>query len=48
MLPSLGSLFVIAVKDSAIASVIAVPELFRQTQVVAGKTYRPFELYTRR
>jgi ABC-type amino acid transport system permease subunit len=46
MLPALGSLFVIAIKDSAIASVIAVPELLRQTQIVAGKTYRPFELYT--
>src|SRR5262245_21949743 len=46
MLPALGSLFVFAVKDSAIASVIAVPELMRQTQVVASKTYRPFELYT--
>ena len=46
MLPPLGSLFVIAIKDSAIASVIAVPELLRQTQIVAGKTYRPFELYT--
>ncbi len=46
MLPSLGSLFVFAVKDSAIASVIAVPELLRQTQVVAGNTYHPFELYT--
>jgi len=46
MLPALGSLFVFAVKDSAIASVIAVPELLRQTQIVAGKTYRPFELYT--
>jgi polar amino acid transport system permease protein len=46
MLPALGSLFVIAIKDSAIASVIAVPELLRQTQVVAGNTFRPFELYT--
>ena len=46
MLPSLGSLLVFAIKDSAIASVIAVPELLRQTQVVAGNTYRPFELYT--
>jgi polar amino acid transport system permease protein len=46
MMPALGSLFVFAVKDSAIASVIAVPELLRQTQVVAGNTYRPFELYT--
>jgi His/Glu/Gln/Arg/opine family amino acid ABC transporter permease subunit len=46
MLPALGSLFIIAIKDSAIASVIAVPELLRQTQIVAGKTFRPFELYT--
>ena len=41
MLPPLGSLLVIAVKDSAIASVIAVPELMRQSQVLAGRTYRP-------
>jgi polar amino acid transport system permease protein len=46
MMPALGSLFVIAIKDSAIASVIAAPELLRQTQIVAGKTFRPFELYT--
>jgi polar amino acid transport system permease protein len=46
MLPALGSLFIFAIKDSAIASVIAVPEILRQTQVVAGNTYRPFELYT--
>jgi polar amino acid transport system permease protein len=46
MMPALGSLFVLAIKDSAIASVIAVPELLRQTQIVAGKTFRPFELYT--
>jgi polar amino acid transport system permease protein len=26
--------------------VIAVPELLRQSQVLAGKTYRPFEIYT--
>ena len=38
MLPPLGSLIVIAVKDSA--------ELLRQSQVLAGKTYRPFEIYT--
>ena len=46
MLPPLASLLVIAVKDSAIASVIAVPELLRQSQVLAGKTFRPFEIYT--
>jgi His/Glu/Gln/Arg/opine family amino acid ABC transporter permease subunit len=46
MLPSLGSLIVLTVKDSAIASVIAVPELLRQSQTLAGNTYRPFEIYT--
>ncbi len=46
MLPPLGSLAVIAIKDSAIASVIAVPELMRQSQIVAGQTFRPFEIYT--
>ena len=46
MLPNLGSLLVIAIKDSAIASVVAVPELMRQSQILAGRTYRPFEIYT--
>ena len=46
MLPALGSLLVIAIKDSAIASVVAVPELMRQSQILAGKTFRPFEIYT--
>ena len=46
MLPPLGSLLVIAIKDSAIASVIAVPELIRQTQISSRNTYLPFELYT--
>ena len=46
MLPALGSLLVIAIKDSAIASVIAVPELMRQSQILAGQTFRPFEIYT--
>jgi polar amino acid transport system permease protein len=46
MLPPLGSLLVITIKDTAITSVIAVPEIMRQSQVLAGQTYRPFELYT--
>ncbi|HTO85565.1 MAG TPA: amino acid ABC transporter permease [Methylomirabilota bacterium] len=46
MLPSLGSLLTFAIKDSAVASVIAVPELMRQSQVVAGQTYHFKEIYT--
>ncbi|MBV9245846.1 MAG: amino acid ABC transporter permease [Methylobacteriaceae bacterium] len=46
MLPPLGSLLVIAVKDSAIASAIAVPELMRQSQIVAGQTYRGPIIFT--
>jgi polar amino acid transport system permease protein len=46
MLPAFGSALGIAVKDTAIASVIAVPELIRQAETVAGLTYRPLEVYT--
>lgn len=46
MLPPIGSLLIFAIKDSAIASVIAVPEVIRQSQVLAGLTYRSFEVYT--
>jgi len=46
MLPPLGSLVVLTIKDSAIASVIAVPELIRQSQTLVGQTFRPFEIYT--
>jgi polar amino acid transport system permease protein len=43
MLPSLCTF---AIKDSAIASVIAVPELMRQSQIVAGQTYQYVVIYT--
>ena len=46
MLPALGSLCTFAIKDSAIASVIAVPELLRQSQIVTGQTYRYAMIYT--
>jgi polar amino acid transport system permease protein len=46
MLPAFGSALGIAVKDTAIASVIAVPELIRQAETVAGLTYKPLEVYT--
>jgi len=46
VMPALGSLLTFAVKDTAIAAVIAVPELMRQSQIVAGQTYQPFPIYT--
>ena len=46
MLPAFGSLLSITIKDTAIASVIAVPELMRQSETVAGQTFQPIEVYT--
>lgn len=44
-LPATGNHFIDAVKDSAILSVIGVPELMRETQRLVSNTFRPFEFY---
>ena len=46
MLPAFGSLLSITIKDTAIASVIAVPELMRQSETVPGQSFQPIEVYT--
>ncbi len=46
MLPAIGSLVSITIKDTAIATVIAVPELMKRAETVAGQSYRPIEVYT--
>jgi len=46
MLPAFGSLLSVTIKDTAIASVIAVPELMRQSETVQGQTFQPIEVYT--
>jgi len=46
MLPAFGSLLSVTIKDTAIASVIAVPELMRQSETVAGQSFQPIEVYT--
>lgn len=46
MMPALGSLLSLAVKDTAIAAVIAVPELMRRADAVAGQSYTPVEVFT--
>ena len=48
MLPAFGSLLSITIKDTAIASVIAVPELMRQSETLAGQSFQPIEVYTLR
>lgn len=46
MLPPLTSQFVSTVKDSAIVSVISIPELTFQAQELVSATYRSFEVWT--
>lgn len=46
MLPAFGSILTIAIKDTAIATVIAVPELMHKAETVAGQSYRPVEVFS--
>lgn len=46
MLPAFGSILTVAIKDTAIATVIAVPELMHSAEIVAGQSYRPVEVFT--
>jgi polar amino acid transport system permease protein len=46
MLPTYGSLLSVTIKDTAIASVIAVPELMRQSETIAAQSFRPLEVFT--
>jgi polar amino acid transport system permease protein len=46
MLPPIASTFITLVKDSALLSIIAVPELMRQTEVLASVTFRRMEALT--
>ncbi|MGE0501961.1 MAG: amino acid ABC transporter permease [Rhizobiaceae bacterium] len=46
MLPPYGNMLSITIKNSAISSVIAVPDFMRASAVVADQSYRPLELYT--
>jgi polar amino acid transport system permease protein len=45
MLPAFGSILSITIKDTAIASVIAVPEYMNRSQTVAGQSFRPIEIF---
>ncbi|HYG89945.1 MAG TPA: amino acid ABC transporter permease [Azospirillum sp.] len=46
MLPAYGSLLSVTIKDTAIASVIAVPELMRQSDTISAQSFRPIEVFT--
>ena len=46
MLPPIGSSLIILLKDSALASFIAVPELTYQAHVLQASTFRPIEILT--
>jgi polar amino acid transport system permease protein len=46
MLPAFGSIISIAIKDTAIAAVIAVPEYMKRSETVAGQSFHPIEVFT--
>lgn len=46
VIPPLGNLFIAMIKNSAIASAIAVSELLFVSEVLDGRTFRTFEIFT--
>ena len=46
MLPALGSIISITIKDTAISATIAVPELMERAATVAGQSYQPVTVFT--
>ncbi len=46
VIPPLGNLFIAMIKNSAIASAIAVSELLYVSEVLEGRTFRTFEIFT--
>lgn len=45
-LPGLGNLWLVLLKDTALVSVIALPDLLRRTQIAVGATKEPFFFFT--
>ena len=43
--PSLSNSFIALVKETSMASIITVVEMFRQAQIINGRVYEPFSLY---
>lgn len=45
IIPPLGNEFIALLKDSSLVSAIALEELVRKAQIIAGRTFRPFEVW---
>lgn len=46
VLPAIGSIVSVTIKDTAIASVIAVPEYMKQSETVAAQSFHPVEVFS--
>lgn len=46
VLPAIGSIVSVTIKDTAIASVIAVPEYMKQSETLAAQSFHPIEVFT--
>jgi polar amino acid transport system permease protein len=46
VVPPIGNMFISLIKDSSLLTVIAVPELTYESQVLVTNTFRPLEIYT--
>jgi len=45
MVPPLGNEFIALLKDSSLVAVISLEELFRRSQILVTRTFKPFEVY---
>lgn len=46
MIPALANQGVLQLKNTSLVSVVAVPDLLYQSQIITAETYRPLEVYT--
>lgn len=46
MIPAFANQGVLQLKNTALVSVVAVPDLLYQSQIITAETYRPLEVYT--
>ena len=46
MTPALGNFFISLIKDTSLLSAITVPELLFSGQIISGRTYDYFTIYT--